>query len=883
MKENKGKISRSSMFLLLFLLGAGCLFIYHSYLLGSQVLVFTDIGSDTKEQYLPWYHNIASLLKSSGLTGWDFQDGLGATSYNLNLFAPFLWLVYLVGTFLGPDKIAGSMVYLLILEIILAGECCYLMLSAFDFSEDGKVFSSFMYGFNGYLLIWGQHYSLGSVMVFLPLFILFVEKSIHHKRALFGVAMISGLGLLNGYYQGYMMILGVAIYVTLRCLIYEEAPFGKRVKDFVYLALSMAAGIGIGAINLLPSYGAVSETARLNSDSSILGRMIFAMRPWSREYYRTLLYRFFGSSLQGAGNGFVGTGNYYEAPCMFFSVLFILLLGQYVLTIHRQKKSLSQKICQYIGILTAIFMVGIRAGSLPFNAFAYEFSRHTFLLMPLFAIVSSKVLTQMWEERIFSVTGLILSAGAMAAVYAKAYTNYTDPIYETNSLMLFFGGLSMAAVLILYYRKKMELSQVRLLLGVLLFVTTMSDGALSVRYRQTVRKTDSTYSSDTYQGDTMKALSYIREMDPGYYRIEKDYAEGAEYLDSMIQQYNGVSTYNSMQTAGLIDFVAHLWPQLRTGYDRNHHNFRSSVHEEVQASLVGVKYLLSHDDTLTVRGYERIHQEGEVYIYRNTAVENTAHFYTKTAYVSDFEEKEETIDVRNLLPEVLLLGSEQEADMEKSDLAAYERQQIDDAADVSFIGSGVLELKEEWYRTNERVYIEFSLQSDESAPMNIYVGDERKIEYLNADSGHFNITIPEGTAEIRFEPLDAEEEYRITNIKIYGSKECTEFSKEAGIEVNRGEGSSVEGSVDAKTAGYVLLTVPLQAGWKLYVDGEEKSILAADYNFMAFPVSEGRHTFKVIYEVPYFNVSKMLTIGSLAVWIVAFALSFVYIRRKRSV
>ncbi len=889
MDRRKGQVSGKTMLFLLLLTAAGCIFVYHNYILGDQLLVFSDGGSDTKEQYIMWYDGIMNMLRSGGITAWDFHNGLGASIYNLNLFNPFLWIIYLIGTAFGPESIVHAMVYLLMAEILLAAQTCYLMLSCRAYSERAKMLASFMYAFSGYLLVWGQHYSLGGIMVLLPVLLLFIEKSMDRKINLLGVTGMMGLIILNGYYQGYMTAVGIGIYVTIRTLLYNEGEMREKWKNFASIALSMAAGLLIGMINLLPALITVQTSDRLTSEYSLFKRLLISCLPWDKEYLRTLLYRLFGTNLQGQGNYFVGYKNYYEAVQVFFSVIFIILLLQYVLTIHKREITQKQKMCHYLGIFICLFAVTIQVGSMPFNAFAYPFTRHVFLMLPFWAMLSAWSLTQIFEEEgLFSLPALIAAALLILAVYGKAYLNYKEPMYETNTLILFACAAGAVLVIGLVRRQKIDHQTAWLLLVGTVIISTAADGGLTVRYRPAVSKSDTQYFEETYQGDTTEALAWIAAQDEEWYRVEKDYYTAGAYLEAMAQTYDGVSTYNSTQTGGSLRFVDELWPQLLTGYDRSHDTFRNAVHEDVQASLTGVKYLLSLSDTAPADNYELLHQVGEVYIFRNNDVENPVQFFTNTISSEEFLQQKETLDIRNLLTEVLITDAEEEDALTAGEISSYVKQEIEGVYDaetvecdsltldengpmMNFVGSGTIALDSEKLSGYDRVWAEFDIESDPSAPIKIYAGDDRAVDYLNKETVSYSLQLPEGTKELYFETLDTSETYAIHNLHIYGSEntaETADDAEKAEIHAVKSERTStVSGTIETAEDGYVLLTIPYQKGWTVEVDEEPVEILTGDYAFMAFRVSAGSHTFKASYSIPLFGISAYITIISALLWL----------------
>ena len=182
---DKKKHSSLTILVLLAVLLAGCILIFHNYIFGIDVMVYNGVGSDTRQQYIMWYNGIVNRLRSGDLAAWDFHNGLGISQLENNLTAPFNLLIYLIGTIFGPEHIAGVMIYVHMLKVFLCGLFAYLFLSEFNFREDAKLISSFLYAFNGYLMVWGQHYMMGSVLVFLPLLLWAIERTIRNARRLY--------------------------------------------------------------------------------------------------------------------------------------------------------------------------------------------------------------------------------------------------------------------------------------------------------------------------------------------------------------------------------------------------------------------------------------------------------------------------------------------------------------------------------------------------------------------------------------------------------------------------------------------------------------------------------------------------------------------------
>lgn len=907
MERQNGKLEKRTILWLLVLLGAACLFLFHGFVLGNDVLVFSDTGSDMKDQYIMQYNSIVNHLRAGDFSLWDFSNGLGSNAFVMPLFNPFLWLVYLAGVLFGPAVVGKCMVFYLMAEIVLAGFFCYLFLSEFSFEERAKLPACFMYALNGYLMVWGQHYQLGTVVVYLPLLLRYIERIRSDGRNFFKVAAVSALLIFNGFYQGYMCMLGVGIYVCFRMLLYDGAPWRSRWKNFARTAAGMALGVLLGAVNLLPSAAAqIVGTDRLEASESLLERVWQNLALWPGEYYSMALYRLFGSNTQGAAAVYSGYANYYEALNLFFSTLFVILLAQYLCSIHRQKKTCMQKAAQYLGVLTVVWILTVRLGSLAFNGFAYVFSRYTFLLMPLFALLSAAALERILGERRLNLPALVLALAAIVAVYAQSYSHVGLIGEKNNALALCVTGVVMACALYCYVR--VDRADKNLCYGILmlaLFVNMVSDGALCVQNREGVQKNDSEYYEGTYQSDVQDALAWIRERDPSFYRVEKDFYTASEYLDSMAQGYMGVSTYNSTQNKFIRQFVEKLWPQLTIGNDTLHYKFANALTDSVMASLTDVRYLLSRQGGLRLNGYEQIAQTGEVYIYRNTGTDSVGKFFRQTMTEEEWEACADA-DPWKLLQDVLIVEDAKSAYPVSGETLAKYRKETADLLDetrmqpdgglfteegLAMDGVPILELP---VRTAELenyavVSLEFCLEVEEGTGVIVQTLDGTDAVFppkttidLITEEGYCHVRyqypgryvyrceLPKGTDKVLVRIQDEGRKVRISNLKFYVEEERAGFASGAQIRVDSPDrGGDLHGEIRAQTDGMVMLAIPFDEGWTLRLNGEEQPFVRGDYGFVAFPVKAGEYELELTYLPPLLKEGAAVSLGALLVFAAA--------------
>ena len=91
------RINRNTILLMWFLVGLGCLYIFHMYVIGNYTIAFYDVGTDGKDQYIMWYNGIVNSLRDGNFSPWDFRNGFGMNTMGHHLTEPFLIPIYILG------------------------------------------------------------------------------------------------------------------------------------------------------------------------------------------------------------------------------------------------------------------------------------------------------------------------------------------------------------------------------------------------------------------------------------------------------------------------------------------------------------------------------------------------------------------------------------------------------------------------------------------------------------------------------------------------------------------------------------------------------------------------------------------------------------------
>ena len=184
--------------------------------------------------------------------------------------------------------------------MLAAGLAFYLFLSQFSFSSQAKLVTSYVYGFSGFLLVWGQHYQFGTAVIYLPLLLLFCERHIQKKKGRgFFPVMVFLCGIYSVYFT-YMCLAATGLYLLFRILMVDGLTPAQRIGRFFAGCGEMLLGIGMSMAVFLPMAEVLlNVSSRL--DGSGVGFMDWLQQcftPYSGKFYNSLMKHLFSSNLQ---------------------------------------------------------------------------------------------------------------------------------------------------------------------------------------------------------------------------------------------------------------------------------------------------------------------------------------------------------------------------------------------------------------------------------------------------------------------------------------------------------------------------------------------------------------------------------------------------------
>jgi len=286
-------------------------------------------------QFVPWWKWSFDVLLSGHLPLWNPLVGMGApliANYQSALFYPpnlVYFLFYLLG---GISSLAWSQALVLTGHLIFAAVGMSILTRRLGFGKLAQTVSGLAFGLSGYYVAHAWFSSLNAAIAWFPWILLIsLEMIIGKKKSTSRIklGLVLGLQLLAGHaqtswYSWLFITLWVGFWtwqVNLNGGLDTIQRISKVIKSWGYLALSIILGVGIAAIQLLPTAEYLLQSQRASS-ASFESTMTYSLWPW--RLLGLIAPNLFGSPVT---SDFWGYGNYWEDSLYIGVLPFILAVG----------------------------------------------------------------------------------------------------------------------------------------------------------------------------------------------------------------------------------------------------------------------------------------------------------------------------------------------------------------------------------------------------------------------------------------------------------------------------------------------------------------------------------------------------------------------------
>lgn len=307
--------------------------------------------------------------------------------------------------------------------------------------------------------------------------------------------------------------------------------------------------------------------------------------------------------------------------------------------------------------------------------------------------------------------------------------------------------------------------------------------------------------------------------------------------------------------------------------------------------LMGVRYLETAEDTVPV-GYMVKQRKKTAVLAERTDVlplcYGTTELMSDTAYEQvEFPKNLEALTSYSIVPDSNLTGisgdkiKTAECQFHFTELCPEEGVDYEIMQGVK--GEFTVSLKKSI--ENQILVVRFQVKALSSAAVTITInGITNKLSGASAPYPNHNenftylLSSPEPMQEFKIKTSGS---YEISDVHIYSMDASylggrTIYPLEAASEK---EGGAVKDSEDGKRAGEVLsgnitmpengwliTSLPIQPGYRAYVDGKLQEIETVNRAFVGFPLKEGSHAIQICYEPPLQRAGMAVSIMGWIVW-----------------
>ncbi len=613
--------NKKAFYLLLGLLGALALFVFHDFIFLNKVFLYKDIGSDSINGWYPEFYHVSDYLKNlGGIPRWTFYQGMGQNFTGELKGDPFTLLLY----FANPDNIAFLVGFIEVLKFLTAGIFFYLFLRELTITPYSAIIGSMCFAFSGFIVLGSCWYWQSEEVYQIAILLFSVEKLLHKKWYYFPFA-IALIGVVNAFnlFQ-YSIVAGVYVFVRL----YNQYGWNKKMLTIYGQLIGLGAfGVGISAFILLNKVQLMLDSPRVSGTASYFAQLmstpIFQFDNLLSNV--TKIGRLFSNDMLGTGNYFAGAENYLEAP-LFYAGLVSLLLFTQLFPFLSKKKKWVFGIVLGLALLPFIF---------PFFRYAcWLFAGNYYRVLSFFfalLLLMYSILSLNYIDTIRKVNYKVLIGTFLILIFLLFFPNIAGithpyqanaPIFQSNIQSFCFAFLIIYAILIGLLPLKNVARFVKPILVVFLFVELGFMANITVNKRDIV-KYGEMKSKVSYNDYSVDAVKYLHSLDTSFYRIQKTYGSSLaihkSLKDPMVQRYYGTTAYGQFNQANYVRFLlaanvippdneyATRWLEGLT-VERPLLQVFGNVHYNLSKQIFPPQMLFLNDS---------INKIGDVYIYKN--------------------------------------------------------------------------------------------------------------------------------------------------------------------------------------------------------------------------------------------------------------------------
>jgi uncharacterized membrane protein YfhO len=613
----EGFFNRYGLKILLGIMIILALIIFKDFILLQKFYLFRDIGSDSITINYPGTYHLADYLRTDGIPRWSFKQGLGQNIFPLSLCDPFSDLLFLVG----KENVSGSIVYVEILKIFIAGLLFYLVMRKLAVSGIAAVIGALAYAFSGFMILAGAWQAFSAEAVFIAFLLYSFERLFQDNDwRLFplAVGLITAFQPFDMYTEGTFLL----AYAALRIAETDAWRFKKLSPLLLKMVSLGTVGILISSFFSIAAVQQMLESPRAGASSyvnKLAASPVFGFG--DAQENMTSILRLFSNDLLGTGANFFGWSNYLEAPLFYCGLINLLLLPQ--LFSYLSKK----------GKIIYSILIGAFAASVVFPWFRHAFWLFTgdyyrtfsFFVAALIILYGVKALTGIIRQGRVNLPLLIVSLALLllALYFPYPFLGEHPSISVDDSLRIILAGSLIGYACLIALLRFPAIKPAVLTLLIAATGAELAYSACQTIDTRPVITRDIVQQREFYNDYTIDATKYLHSIDNTFFRCYKDYSSGNtmhfSINDAKMQDFFGLSSYYPFNQKYYVGFLSELGLIDPSNESQTRWLGAYIVNERMLHSLVGLKYVLSESPNTPWKNfsYDSLATFGTVRVFRN--------------------------------------------------------------------------------------------------------------------------------------------------------------------------------------------------------------------------------------------------------------------------
>ncbi|MBD0379693.1 YfhO family protein [Paenibacillus sedimenti] len=876
-------LENQNIFKLIVLISSIFAALYWKFIFLHKTYIFADIGGDTIESYVPTYTQFIRDLKSFSFNLWDFNVGVGASKFAAvsHVFDVFLLPMLVFPT----SKIYIGLVFSLYLKTLVTGIFFYKILCLYNIKDTKiKIVCSAVWAFNGFMVLWGQHYFFATFVAYFTIIMYGLELLLRKGKPYVFIFSIFLLAVQSVHEMIHITVFG-AMYSIAHVLYYSNSSLKAVFLKLLNVICCYTLGLLLSMLSFLPQLIVLFESPEGGKPFSLNQISIYSF-----DIILQNIATFISNNFFGVGSSYFGYFNYYEKLQQSTSILLLLFCFIALAEIKGNSKKLRN---------LSIFIISIFILSTCTNIISYIFNlfqlpdnhRYTYtfsFIICLFGCLSldsylfSNSKQKFVEKTSTYFNEVLLTIIFIVSIYSMFLNTNNDLKYNLKLMLYVF----LVWVLIVAYKylissyinnpgKRRIVSNV-LMSMVIVEIVLLNYPTMNLRNFAEI--------NHYFKDPSYKIVNEIKALDKEFYRIVNDNPLTA-HNDSLLENYYGVTTYSSLNNRSYINFSSETGFQYWIGGKKIgfvHHNLA----DRRLLDFLGVKYFLqSHKESLN--NTEIALADGNYHLLKNNDYYNFGTFYNKIINYDGISDYDPEVK-RDILLDNAVVSIKNQNIVN----ANYKIEDNYKNLDYSFSRkSGVLVESQlnnkiayvvEGTDPNVQVDLNISAQNDSFIEMIVECAKQQDIqifwkddknEFSEANStripvtaGKHKINVPiyingsDTINSIRIDVGQPGEKINLSDIRIYERPNVTAMkSTKIPLNITSFKETKITGNIEISNNGMLVLTLPYDKGWHAIVNGVEQETIEVDFGMTGIYLKPGSYDIELYYKNFYFTIGIIIS------------------------